>query len=441
MHLRHIGSIGVLALGVVACSGDEGSAAFGPPEYIGGGAAGGSTPVAPVAGSGEPTGGVPAAGAGGTTNESGIIVPGSIAPGSGTAASGADGEATPPPSADAGALPPDNSPPDETPPDETPPPDDTVVDGPVGPGPSSLPPPPGAADVPRPAGAAGDITILNWAGFTGAVTYSFDDNNQSQIQNYDTLNALDVPFTFYLWTGQQSASNAVWRRALADGHELGNHTLSHNPNVCTPADINSATQFLQNNLGTRALTMAAPNGNICYKAAATGLFFINRGVSPAQPVLPNDNSDPLNLNCYIPAPGQQTGTYNNNVNDARTRGGWVIYVVHGFTGDPNAFQPGDVNQLTGAIQYTKSLGDMWIGTMVDVGAYWLGQRAFSRAMTSQAGNTRTWSWTLPGQFPPGKYIRARVAGGTLTQNGQPLTWDPHGYYEIALDAGSVTLTP
>ena len=79
--------------------------------------------------------------------------------------------------------------------------------------------------------------------------------------------------------------------------------------------------------------------------------------------------------------------------------------------------------------------------MVDVGAYWLGQRAFSRAMTSQTGNARTWSWTLPGQFPTGKYIRARVDGGTPSQNGQPLTWDPHGYYEIALDAGSVTLTP
>ncbi len=171
------------------------------------------------------------------------------------------------------------------------------------------------------------------------------------------------------------------------------------------------------------------------------MFFINRGVQPAQPVLPNDNSDPLNLNCYIPAPMQQTGTFNNNVNDARTRGGWVIYVIHGFTGDAQAYNAFDLNQLTAAVQYTKSLGDMWIGTMVDVGSYWLGQKAFAQATTAQSGDATTWSWTLPGQFPPGKYIRARVDGGTLTQNGEPLTWDPHGYYEIALDAGSVTLAP
>jgi hypothetical protein len=311
----------------------------------------------------------------------------------------------------------------------------------VGDGPSSLPDPLGPTDVARPSGTAGDISILNWAGFTGAVTYSFDDNNNSQIQNYDTLNALGVPFTFYLWTNQGSASNGVWARALADGHEIGNHTLSHNPNVCTPGDINSATQFIQNNLNTRPLTMAAPNGDICYKTAANGLFVINRGTGPAQPVMPNDNSDRLNLNCYIPNTGQPAAMFNNNVNDARTRGGWVIYVVHGFTGDGAAYQPVDVGQLTQAINYTKSLGDMWIGTMVDVGAYWLGQKAFSQATTTQNGTAKTWSWNLPGQFPPGKFIRARVDGGTLTQNGQPLTWDPHGYYEIALDAGSVTLTP
>ena len=48
---------------------------------------------------------------------------------------------------------------------------------------------------------------------------------------------------------------------------------------------------------------------------------------------------------------------------------------------------------------------------------------------------------MPDHFPPGKYLRVTVAEGTLTQGGQTLTWDDHGYYEIALDAGSVTLGP
>jgi hypothetical protein len=36
-------------------------------------------------------------------------------------------------------------------------------------------------------------------------------------------------------------------------------------------------------------------------------------------------------------------------------------------------------------------------------------------------------------------VRVRVDGGTLTQRGQRLIWDEHGYYEVALDRGSLTL--
>ena len=58
-----------------------------------------------------------------------------------------------------------------------------------------------------------------------------------------------------------------------------------------------------------------------------------------------------------------------------------------------------------------------------------------------SGDATTWSWTLPDHFPPGMCLRVRTAGGTLTQNGEALSWDDHGYYHVALDAGSVTLAP
>ena len=58
-----------------------------------------------------------------------------------------------------------------------------------------------------------------------------------------------------------------------------------------------------------------------------------------------------------------------------------------------------------------------------------------------AGDTTTWTWTLPDHFPPGKYVRVMVDGGTLSQSGSLLPWNDHGYYEVALDAGSLTLGP
>jgi hypothetical protein len=44
-------------------------------------------------------------------------------------------------------------------------------------------------------------------------------------------------------------------------------------------------------------------------------------------------------------------------------------------------------------------------------------------------------------MPPGKVLRVTVDGGKLSQNGTQLSWDSHGYYEVALDAGNLTWIP
>ena len=318
----------------------------------------------------------------------------------------------------------------------------TGTGGATPPGPSGLPVPPGASNMPKPSGTGTGITVLNWAGFKGAVTYSFDDDNDSQISNYQMLKAAGGQYTFYLWTGRSQATNAVWKTAMADGHEIGNHTKSHDSGgQCNATDIMAGATFIMSTFGVPAQTFAAPNGSTCFKQPAGTLYFINRGVSPASPVLPNGNSDPLNLNCYIPATGQQASTFNSNVDAGRTAGGWVIYVVHGFSSSDGSYQPVDITQMTNAIKYAKGLGDMWVGSMVNVAAYWLGGKALMSAMTSMSGSDKTWTWTLPAHFPPGHYLRIKPDGGTVKQKGVEIPWDSHGYYEIKLDDLSFTLSP
>jgi hypothetical protein len=63
------------------------------------------------------------------------------------------------------------------------------------------------------------------------------------------------------------------------------------------------------------------------------------------------------------------------------------------------------------------------------------------ALTVSPAQTSTWTWTLPAHFPAARHLRVTVDGGTLSQNGEALAWDGHGYYEVALDAGSLTLAP
>jgi hypothetical protein len=116
-------------------------------------------------------------------------------------------------------------------------------------------------------------------------------------------------------------------------------------------------------------------------------------------------------------------------------------LVHGFTGGTDgAYQAVPFDQFSGSVTTSKALGDMWIDSVVNVGSYWLGQKAFTKAAPAASG-AGTYTWTLPAHFPPGKYLRVNVTGGTLTQKSAALPWNPHGYYEVALDAGSLTLAP
>ena len=117
--------------------------------------------------------------------------------------------------------------------------------------------------------------------------------------------------------------------------------------------------------------------------------------------------------------------------------------IHGFTdGSDGAYQPVATGEFIAGVNHAKSFGDVWIDSVVNVGAYWRAQKMLVAIQPTTAGNSKTWKWTLPPHFPPGKVLRVKVDGGTLTQpDGRTLAWDDHGYYEVALDAGSLTLSP
>jgi peptidoglycan/xylan/chitin deacetylase (PgdA/CDA1 family) len=304
-----------------------------------------------------------------------------------------------------------------------------------------------AQDVAQPTGTAGNLQVLDWAGYKAAVTYTFDDSNRSQIKHYAELQALGVRMSFYLITSKPESLDPVWKQALLDGHEVANHTKSHLQMGDTiAADTDDGNTFLENTFDIKVYTMAAPYGTAAYGDVARTRYLINRGVSDAK-ITPNGSNDPFNLNCFIPAANLTaagpTG-FNSKVDAVRASGDWQVMLVHGFTdmdATEGAFQPVDFNEFVSGVNYAKNFGDVWIDSLVNVGAYWLGERSFKAAAPVTDGGTTTWSWTLPDHFPPGKYLRVTVDGGKLRQDGKNLAWDPHGYYEIALDAKSLSLVP
>ncbi len=335
-----------------------------------------------------------------------------------------------------------------------------------------LPTPPGPANLPRPSGAPGNLKVLDWAGFKSAVSYTFDDGQPSQIEHYAELQATGVRLTFFV-----NSASATWEtgfvstfaQAAHDGHEIGNHTAHHChadpdgtlhgvdrraacPGASAAAELDDCTVFIRSKLGVpQVWTAASPFGDAGFASAVGERFFLGRSATGGT-VAPNDDSDPLALPMWGPAENDGVAEFNATVDDARAAGQWVIMLLHSIAPTSSAwFATVDIGAITGSIGHAKALGDVWLDSMANVGAYWRGQKVLSLVTptTTPSGNgqtatpiqTSTWTWTLPAHFPPGKLLRVKVDGGTLSQRGQPLPWDGHGYYEIALDAGSLTLSP
>ncbi|HKQ71955.1 MAG TPA: polysaccharide deacetylase family protein, partial [Polyangiaceae bacterium] len=317
---------------------------------------------------------------------------------------------------------------------------------------SKLPVPPGAANVPRPSGGAANLKVIAWAGFKGAISYTFDDSQPSQIDHWPEIRATGVPVTYYVTTVNNYYANydATWKEVVAKGGELGNHTVHHcyfnlsgcmNPLATAAAEIDQCTDYIKTKLGVSGVyTIAYPFGDGGYKESARDRFLLARGTSDGM-VAPGDNTDPFDLPTKAAGGGENASVFSGIVDTARTQGKWANFLFHSLLPNAQNWYAGvDIKSVTDSIGHAKSLGDVWIGTMADIGAYWLGQKAVQAAFAAAPAAT-TWSWTLPAHFPPGKFVRVTIDGGTLTQGATLLTWDPHGYYEIALDGGPVTWKP
>ena len=285
---------------------------------------------------------------------------------------------------------------------------------------------PSMTGVAKPAGAAGGLKVIDWAGFKGAASFTFDDNTPSQLAQYTALKNTGAHFTWFLIAS--SAGNG-YKATIADGQEIANHTQTH-PGTASQSEVSNAQTTLKTNYGVDVHSMAAPNCAEGWAAfASPAKLFQNRGpCGKGATVGPRDNTDPIRLPAWLPDTGESAA----NMSAAITMGKWRIFVIHGFDSQNGTYQPVPIANVTSAM--SKAVMDgYWVEGMTNVGAYWAGQKLIPASATTSA------TWTLPANFPPNMCVRITTSGGTVTQKNQTIAWDPHGYYQISLDAGEVTV--
>jgi peptidoglycan/xylan/chitin deacetylase (PgdA/CDA1 family) len=328
-----------------------------------------------------------------------------------------------------------------------------------------LPTPEGPDDLPAPSGADANLRVLPWAGFSAAVSYTFDDSQPSQVEHWEALKATGVRMTFYINTSNDwiAGYDATWQEAVALGHELGNHTVHHcrtseigtgSPGTCMnglpslAAEIDQCSDYIKSVAGQAGVwTFAHPFGDTGYMQPASQRFFLARGVNSGM-VAPGEGATPLNLPAVAHmgdptvAGGDPVSVFEADIDSAVASGRWLIYLFHTILPTTNNWYAGEsIDAITGSIEHAEDLGTVWLDSVVNVGAYWVGQKTLEAVTPTSADGALTWTWTLPPHFPGGHSLRVAVDGGTLSQGAEPLAWDGHGYYEVALDAGTLTWNP
>jgi peptidoglycan-N-acetylglucosamine deacetylase len=231
-----------------------------------------------------------------------------------------------------------------------------------------------------------------------AVSLTFDDARLSQIdRGLDLLDPSGVKVTFYVSPDNVEKRLAGWKRAVASGHEIGNHTLTHpcSGNLAWSAknplenytleqisqQVDQADAEIQRLLGVRMVTFAYPcgqkfvgrgRGQKTYVPIIAGKFLVGRGWyddytnDPTFCDLANAGGTVFDNMDYIEMV--------NLISKAAEQRRWIIFVGHEI-GERGPFIT-DATALAALCRYVKEPANgIWVDTVANIGKYIQQQRS------------------------------------------------------------------
>ncbi|MBV8051298.1 MAG: polysaccharide deacetylase family protein [Acidobacteriaceae bacterium] len=295
---------------------------------------------------------------------------------------------------------------------------------------------------------------MPWDNHSAAVSLTFDDARPVQLDvAVPELNKRHLHATFFVIVSKLTRLDD-WRKAQLEGHEIGNHSLTHpHPDVLAKADeelqVEDAKLFLDSNFHSDILVFAYPYSEMSsgfgywvkrYDFAARGwrgdgnLLYVSSDTDPDWYNLP---SQPAYTKYGLDA-------YKSWIEKAESMHAWTTLQIHGI-GDPSTgFEPIPTATFTALLDYLKAEQDkgLWVGPFGQVAAYLRAQRVLEKARLQVAGNEERLSWDLPKPFPTGVVLKVTMSGNGRTrlfQGNRELRRAKDGTYAVSFDAKELTI--
>jgi peptidoglycan/xylan/chitin deacetylase (PgdA/CDA1 family) len=294
------------------------------------------------------------------------------------------------------------------------------------------------------------FTVLPWNDHQAAVSLTFDDSRPVQLDvAVPELNKRHLHATFFVIISKLTRLDG-WKQVQAEGHEIGNHTVTHeHPRDLTTEgaaelQVEEAKNFLDSNFQTSVITFAYP-----YMEISPGVLFWVKKYNFAARGWPQDQNllyvksdvDPDWYNL----PGQPIFTqygfevYQGWVEKALSLHAWTSFQFHGI-GDPSTgWEPIPYDTFIALLDYLKAEQSegLWIAPFGEVAAYLKAQRVLQSTQPQVSKGEEKFRWNVPAPFPSGVVLKVKAADiGALHfyQKGRELRPDRRGIYAIAFDA-------
>lgn len=271
--------------------------------------------------------------------------------------------------------------------------------------PASKPWPPAGehGNVPLPDAFLQESSSFRWPeGKRTAISLSFDDARASQVdRGLAILDAYGVKATFYVLPEPVKKRLAAWKKAVTNGHEIGNHTLRH---PCSGNflwarkkalenysledmghELDKANAAVERLLGIKPTTFAYTCGQKfvgrgvntrSYVPLVAKRFIVGRG---AFDEVPNDPAFcDLAQATGISLDGLDFEQAKQLIDQAKAEGRWLIFFGHEI-GEAGR-QTTKASTLHALCRYAKDpTNEIWIDTVHAVGKYILQQRSGDNA--------------------------------------------------------------